>query len=76
MSTASRALPYKMTARAKTARGKQAARFVFFYNGNPDDELRRLPAKALGVEDLTSLPEQPDGHRLQQLPLPLSFAKG
>jgi hypothetical protein len=50
--------------------------FVFYDSEDRDDEIRRLPAKALDVEDLTGLAEWPIGLGLQQLPLPLCFAEG
>jgi hypothetical protein len=50
--------------------------FVFCDSRDHDDVLRRLPAKALGVEDLTGLAVWPIGLEPQQLPLPLCFAVG
>ena len=50
--------------------------FVFYGSKDPDDEIRRLPAKALDIADLTGLAEWPIGLGLQQLPLPLCFANG
>ena len=50
--------------------------FVFLDSEDPGKELRRLPAKALDVEDLTGLAEWPIGLGLQQLPLPLCFIEG
>jgi len=43
---------------------------------DPDQVLRRLPAKALEIEDLTGIAAWPFGPGIQQLLLPLSFAKG
>jgi hypothetical protein len=51
-------------------------RHFVFYDPNTRDELRRLPAKALDVTDLTGLAEWPVGLGLQRLPLPLRFAEG
>jgi hypothetical protein len=50
--------------------------FVFLDSEDTDEEIRRLPAKTLDVEDLTGLAEWPIGLGLQQLPLPLCFAEG
>jgi hypothetical protein len=43
---------------------------------DPAQVLRRLPAKALEIEDLTGLAAWPFGLGIQQLLLPLSFSKG
>jgi transposase InsO family protein len=50
--------------------------FVFQDCDDPDQVLRRLPAKALEVEDLTGIAAWPFGLGVQQLSLPLPFAKG
>ena len=50
--------------------------FVFCDSHHRDHVLRRLPAKALGVEDLTGLAVWPVGLVPQQLPLPFCFAEG
>jgi hypothetical protein len=50
--------------------------FVFQDSKNPKEELRRLPAKGLQVEDLTGIAGWPFGPGIQQLPLQLCFAKG
>jgi hypothetical protein len=51
-------------------------RFVFCDYENLDHEIRRMPAKALDIEDLTGLSQWPFGLGMQQLPLPLCFADG
>lgn len=50
--------------------------FVFCYSEKPDHELRRLPAKCLGVEDLTGIALWPQGLGPQQPALPFFNIKG
>lgn len=50
--------------------------FVFYDPDEPDDELRRLPATSLEIEDLTGFAQWPKGLGPQQLTLPLCFDKG
>lgn len=50
--------------------------FVFYKPEQPECEIRRRPAKRLGVDDLTGIIALPSGTVPQQLPLPWPFSKG
>jgi hypothetical protein len=53
-----------------------ADRHFVFYAGQPLQEIRRRPALALGVTDLTGIIALPSGPAPQQLPLPFPSLKG